>query len=159
MTALRQRNNRHGRPRGQALVEFSLALIPFLMMLLAIFDLGRGIYMNNGVSEAAREIARATAVHPCDTSTCALGNSPETLAVIGVQKGLIPGMGSASSTVTFACTTISDVVVTGNQTCSSGSGDPLYVRVTVTVPFSVITPLLSMVTPSTLQSTAHVQVP
>jgi Flp pilus assembly protein TadG len=159
MTTFHRSNGRNARPPGQALVEFSLALIPFVMMLLGIFDLGRGIYMNNGVSEAAREIARATAVHPCDTSTCTLGNSPETLAVIATQKGLIPGMGSPSSSVTFACTTVSDVVVTGNQTCSGGSGAALYVRVTVAVPFSVLTPLLSMVAPSTLQSTAHVQVP
>jgi Flp pilus assembly protein TadG len=159
MNTLRRHRDRHARPRGQALVEFSLALIPFVLMLLGIFDLGRGIYMNNGVSEAAREIARATAVHPCDTSSCALGNSPETLAVIATQEGLIPGLSSASSSVTFACTNISDVVVTGNPSCSSGSKDPLYIRVTVAVPFSVITPVLSMVAPSTLQSTAHVQVP
>jgi Flp pilus assembly protein TadG len=159
MTTLRRASDRHARPRGQALVEFSLALIPFVMMLLGIFDLGRGIYMNNGVSEAAREIARATAVHPCDTSSCALGNSPETAAVIATQKGLIPGLGSPSSSVTFECTTISDVVVTGNPTCSATGQGALYVRVTVTVPFSVLTPLLSMVAPSTLHSTAHVQVP
>jgi Flp pilus assembly protein TadG len=159
MTMLRRPNDRQTRPRGQALVEFSLALIPFVLMLLGIFDLGRGIYMNNGVSEAAREIARATAVHPCDTSSCALGNSPETAAVIATQKGLIPGLGSPSSSVTFACTTVSDVVVTGNPTCSSTNEDRLFIRVTVAVPFNVLTPLLSMVTPSTLQSTAHVQVP
>jgi Flp pilus assembly protein TadG len=141
---------------GQALVEFSLALIPFLLILMGIFDLGRGIYMNNGVSEAAREIARATAVHPCDTSSCSLGNSTETLAVIGTQKGLIPGMGSPSSSVTFACTTVSDVVdLTADAACKSGD----YIRVTVQVPFSVLTPILSMVTPSTLEATAHIQVP
>jgi Flp pilus assembly protein TadG len=145
--------------RGQALVEFSLALIPFVLILLGIFDLGRGIYMNNGVSEAAREIARATAVHPCDTSSCTLGNSSETLAVVETQKGLIPGMGSAASSVTFACTTVSDVVVTGNPSCSSDNNETLYIRVTVQVPFSVLTPVLSMVAPSTLQSTAHIQVP
>jgi Flp pilus assembly protein TadG len=158
MTVLRRSNSPHARHGGQALVEFSLALIPFVLILLGIFDLGRGIYMNNGVSEAAREIARATAVHPCDTSSCALGNSPETLAVITTQKGLIPGLGSPASSVTFACTTVSDVVVTGNPSCSGGT-ERLYIRVTVAVPFSVITPILSMVAPSTLQSTAHVQVP
>lgn len=146
------------RRRGQALVEFSLALIPFVFILLGIFDLGRGIYMNNGVSQAAREIARTTAVHPCDTSSCTLGNSPETLAVITTQEGLIPGLGSPSSSVTFACTTVSDVVVTGNESCAP-QDEVLYVRVTVTVPFSVLTPVLSMVAPSTLQSTAHIQVP
>jgi Flp pilus assembly protein TadG len=156
MTTLRRSGARQAdHQRGQALVEFSLALIPFLLILMGIFDLGRGIYMNNGVSEAAREIARATAVHPCDTSSCSLGNSTETLAVIGTQKGLIPGMGSPSSSVTFACTTVSDVVVTTSVSCDSGD----YVRVTVQVPFSVLTPILSMVTPSTLQATAHIQVP
>src|SRR6266576_1696347 len=131
MTGLRRSGARlPDHRRGQALVEFSLALIPF-----GIFDLGRGIYMNNGVSEAAREIARATAVHPCDTSSCTLGNSPETLAVVATQKGLIPGMGSAASSVTFACTTVSDVVVTGNPSCSSPNEETLYIRVTVQVPF------------------------
>jgi Flp pilus assembly protein TadG len=158
-TANRWRPLPADRSHGQALVEFSLALIPFVLILLGIFDLGRGIYMNNGVSEAAREIARATAVHPCDTSSCTLGNSAETAAVITTQKGLIPGMGSASSSVTFACTTVSDVVVTGNPSCSSTDSEALYIRVTVQVPFSVLTPVLSMVAPSTLQSTAHVQVP
>ena len=159
MTTHRRPKVRHAhRGPGQALVEFSLALIPFVFILLGIFDLGRGIYMNNGVSQAAREIARTTAVHPCNTSSCTLGNSPETLAVIATQKGLIPGLGSPSSSVTFACTTVSDVVVTGNQTCAGGHED-LYIRVTVTVPFSVLTPVLSMVAPSTLQATAHIQVP
>ena len=49
---------------GQALVEFSLAIIVFLVILMGVFDLGRGIFVYNGVSQAAREIARATAVHP-----------------------------------------------------------------------------------------------
>jgi hypothetical protein len=52
------------RESGQALVEFSLAFIVFVVLLMAIFDFGRGIYMFNGVSQAAREIARATSVAP-----------------------------------------------------------------------------------------------
>ncbi|MBK5288949.1 MAG: pilus assembly protein [Acidimicrobiia bacterium] len=144
--------HRRERGRGQALVEFSLALIPFLLILMGIFDLGRGVYMNNGVNQAAREIARTTAVHPCNTSSCTLGNSSETLATIAAQKGLVPGM--QSNSVTFACTTVSDVVVAGT-TCGSGK----FVRITVSVPYAAITPLLSMVAPTTFVSTAHVQVP
>ena len=154
-TIKRNRRGRDGR-RGQGLVEFSLALIPFLLILMGIFDLGRGIYMSNGVSQAAREIARTTAVHPCGTGTCTLGNSAETAATIDVQKKLIPGFGSAASTVTFTCTSISDtVVVSAGSACPSGS----FVKVTVSVPYSAITPVLSMVAPSTLVSTAHIQVP
>ena len=55
---------RRQRSRGQALVEFALALPIFLMLMLAVFDLGRAIYMYNGVAEAARELARVTSVYP-----------------------------------------------------------------------------------------------
>ena len=37
--------------------------IPFLILLMGVFDLGRGIYTMNGTSEAAREITRVTIVH------------------------------------------------------------------------------------------------
>jgi Flp pilus assembly protein TadG len=143
------------RRHGQALVEFSLALIPFLLILMGIVDLGRGIYMNSGVSEAAREIARTTAVHLCATSgTCTLGNSNETTATINTQKNLVPGLASPSSSITFSCTDVNDTTLS-TTTCAGGS----YVKVTVTVPFSALTPILSMVAPSTLSSTAHIQVP
>jgi Flp pilus assembly protein TadG len=152
----RTRIRRADRRRGQALVEFSLVLIPFLLIIMGIFDLGRGIYMNNGVSEAAREIARTTAVHPCNTASCTLGNSAETQTTIDTQKALIPGLGSAASSITFSCTTVSDAPDTNSgSSCKSGS----FVKVSVAVPFSVITPILSMVAPSTLQATAHIQVP
>lgn len=140
--------------RGQALVEFSLVLIPFLVILMGIVDLGRGIHMANGVSQAAREIARTTAVHPCDTSSCSLGNSAETTATVNTQKQLIPGFGSKSSSIVYTCTTVSDVVVAGTS-CASGN----FVKVTVSVPYAAMTPVLSMVAPTTLISTAHIQVP
>jgi Flp pilus assembly protein TadG len=160
---------RHGRRaprrarRGQALVEFSLALIPFLVILMGIIDLGRGIYMSNGVTDAAREIARTTAVHLCDSSSCVLGNSAETAATIETQRRMIPNLSSSSATITFACTTVSDAVVasTADNPCSAPVGEnrPTYIRVTVTVPYSALTPILSMVAPTTLSATAHVQVP
>lgn len=141
--------------RGQALVEFSLALIPFLLILMGIVDLGRGIYMSNGVNQAAREIARVTAVHPCATSgTCTLGNSAQTIATISTQKNLIPGLASPSSTISFACTTVEDVTVS-TTSCAA----PNFVKVTVSVPYTALTPVLSMVAPSTLVSSAHIEVP
>ena len=153
MTTFR-RSHRRDRCGGQALVEFSLALIPFLLILMGIFDLGRGIYMNNGVNEAAREIARTTAVHLCNSGSCTLGNSTETQATISTQKGLIPGLGSPSSSITFRCTNVVDVTISGSS-CASGN----FVKVTVSVPYAAITPVLSMVAPSTLVSTAHIEVP
>jgi Flp pilus assembly protein TadG len=142
--------------RGQGLVEFSLVLIPFLWILMGIVDLGRGIYTTNGVAQAARELARVTSVHTCDTtkSTCTLGTSPETTAVFNTQRQLIPGLGGPGSTVTYSCTSITDAALSSIG-CASGS----FVKVTVTVPFSVLTPLLSMVAPASLSSTTHVQIP
>jgi Flp pilus assembly protein TadG len=140
--------------RGQALVEFSLVLVPFLLILLAIADMGRGVYTNNSVAEAAREIARVTSVHPCNPSACTLGNSPETLAVIGAQRALVPGLGGPGSTIAIQCTSITDATIP-NTTCRPGS----FVRVTVTVPFRVVTPLLNMVAPGSLTSSSHVQLP
>lgn len=143
---------RSRRSRGQALVEFSLVLIPFMWMLLGIVDLGRGIYINNGVAEAAREIARADSVHACDTNPCSLGTSTQTTDAVNTQKALVPGLGGAGSSITFRCTDAADTV---QATCSRG----LFVRVTVSVPFSVLTPLLSMVAPTTMTSTSHIQIP
>ena len=137
---------------GQALVEFSLVLIPFLFLLMGVFDLGRGIYINNGVSQAAREIARTTATHPC-TAPCTLGNSPETAAVTATQKRLVPGLGDPSATISVTCTDITDAPISSSA-CRPG----LYVKVEVRVPFSVLTPLLSMVAPTTISSTTHLEI-
>jgi Flp pilus assembly protein TadG len=151
------RNRRDdARSRGQSLVEFSLVLIPFLLILMGIVDLGRGIYTSNGVAQAARELARVTSVHTCNMSAanCTLGGSPETAAVRGTQNGMVPGLGGASATVTYTCTTMADATLPAVD-CPSGD----YVKVTVSVPFQVITPLLSMVAPTTLSSTTHVEIP
>ena len=68
--------------RGQALVEFSLAIVVFLVLLMAVFDFGRAIMQYNGVAQAAREIARVTAVHEGTDFTTTAGRSPETSAPV-----------------------------------------------------------------------------
>jgi Flp pilus assembly protein TadG len=147
------RRRRAARRRGQALVEFSLALVPFLLILMGIADLGRAVYINNGVNEAAREIARTTAVHLCKPNSCTLGNSTETTSTINAQKNLVPGLGSAGSSISFACTDISDTTLS-----TSDCHGRQFVKVTVSVPFSALTPILSMVAPTTLSASAHVEV-
>ena len=39
---------------GQSTVEFALAVIIFVTLLCGVFDLGRGVYQNNGLAQAAR---------------------------------------------------------------------------------------------------------
>jgi Flp pilus assembly protein TadG len=150
---MRRQGARAARSRGQALVEFSLVLVPFLMIVMGVVDLGRGIYMNSGTSEAAREIARVTAVHQGAT----FGTSSETLAVVATQKGLVPGLADPTASITITCTTVTDVnvPVASGDSCSRDD----FIKVAITVPFRVITPLLSMVAPTTLSATAHIEVP
>lgn len=132
------------RDRGQALVEFSLAFIVLAVLLVGIFDLGRGIYTYNGLSEAAREIARATSVHPGSP----LGSSVRTADTVAVQRSLVPGMG----TPTFACVDYTGAAVTG--TCRSGD----FVRVTVTAPFAPVA-FLGFGGPFTFTSSSSMQLP
>ena len=134
-----------GSAAGQATVEFSLAVLVFLTILAGMFDLGRAVYTYNGVAEAAREIARVTSVHPGTT----LGTSSETLAVIGSQQGLVPGLEAP----TFTCVDIDGSVISG--TCAPGK----WVKVVVSAPYQPATPLIGLAGPFTLESSSRVQIP
>jgi hypothetical protein len=122
---------RRRRNRGQALVEFALALPIFLVMMMAVFDLGRAIYMYNGVAEAARELARVTSVYPGTP----LGSEPQTAAVLATQKHLIPALGNP----TFACVDIDGSSIT--KPCVAG----MQVKVVIVAPYAPVTPGLSLV--------------
>jgi len=54
---------RHERERGQALVEFALAIPITLLAVLAVFDFGRALYTYDLVSSAARIGSRYAIVH------------------------------------------------------------------------------------------------
>jgi Flp pilus assembly protein TadG len=134
--------------RGQALVEFSLTIVIFLVLMMAIVDLGRGIYMYNGVSEASREIARVTAVHPGTT----FGSSAEITAVVNTQKGLIPNLGNP----TFACVDIDDSTTALDQgKCPKRHR----VKVTVTAPYGPVTPVMGLIGTWNMSSTSTVVMP
>jgi Flp pilus assembly protein TadG len=130
---------------GQALVEFSLAFLVFVTMLMGLVDLARGVYAFNGVSQAAREIARATSVHPGTT----LGDSSQTAAVLATQRGLVPGLG----TPTFACVDIDGSSVAGD--CVPGDS----VKVTISATYQPITPVVSFLGTVTLQSSSSIEIP
>ena len=146
-----RRRHRDGHD-GQALVEFSLVLIPFLIILMGVFDLGRAIYMMNGTAEAAREIARVTSVHPY-SSCCDLGSSSESQGVINTQRGLIPNLQITPST-DITCVDITDTLIADNA-CRSGD----FVKVTLRAPFSPVTPLVSAFGTHTFSSTSRIKIP
>jgi Flp pilus assembly protein TadG len=139
------------RDRGQSVVEFALVVTIFLMVLMAVFDLGRGIYQYNGASQAAREIARVTSVHPCSGSPCTLGTSAQTVQVIATQKALIPNLG----TPTFSCVDIDGSPATHTAAnCTVGD----QVKVVILAPYSPITPLMGLSGTWNFQSTSTVAI-
>ena len=144
------RSRSRSREDGQSLVEFALVLTVFMMLLMAVFDLGRGIYQYNGVSEAAREIARVTSVHPCTGSPCTLGNSVETARVIATQKGLIPNLG----TPTFYCVDVDGTATATMTGCIAGN----QVKVVIVAPYRPITPLMGLTGTWNFQSASTVSV-
>ena len=147
-----------GRRAGQALVEFALAVIPFLILLMGVIDLGRGIYMMNGTSEAARDIARVTIVHLTNGSGT-VGQSAETAQVIATQEGLVPGL-TINPATDIQCVDAYGVV----QNKSLGNGNDCtvgedFIRVYVKAPFTPITPLVSAFGSHTFDSTSRMSIP
>lgn len=140
MSALRRRAS-----RGQALVEFSLTVMIFLVLLMGIFDFGRAIFMYNGVAEAAREIARVTSVHPGSP----LGGSAETAAVVSTQKNLIPNLGNP----TYRCVEIDNTTVTGDCEPQEHA-----VKVTISAVYTPVTPVLSFLGNITLSSSSSAKI-
>ena len=146
------------RPRGQALVEFSIAIIPFMLLLMGVLDLGRGIYAMNATSQAAREIARATSVHRCASTPCVdLGTSTETQDTITTQRELIPNLVFDPST-DIDCVDATDSVV-ADVACKPSSSTQLYIRVHVRSTFTPVTPLLGVFGDHTFESWARIQLP
>jgi Flp pilus assembly protein TadG len=134
-----------GAERGQALVEFSLGILVFLLVFIGIMDLARGVFVFNGVGEAAREIARVTSVHP---GTGTLGSSSESAAAYQIQRNLVPGL----ATPTFACYDIAGGLQTG--TCQPGD----WVRVTTSSVFRPTMPLLALLGPFTFTSSSSAEI-
>jgi hypothetical protein len=120
--------------RGQALVEFSLTVVIFLVLLMGVVDFGRAIYQYNGVSQAAREIARTTAVHPGADFRTDAGRSSETKEVIATQKGLIPNLQDPL----IKCVDVAGALIT--EGCMEGD----WIQVRISAPYTPVTPILGL---------------
>lgn len=141
------RRGRRASEGGQSLVEFSLAVTVFLMLLMAVFDFGRGIYMYNGVAQAAREVARTASVHQGKTAW-----STEAQSTIATQKGLVPGL----ALPLWKCVANRDATDAAGTTgeCAEGS----YVVVTARASYVPVS-LLGFLGTINLEAKSRVQVP
>lgn len=104
--------------KGQSLAEFALILPMFLLVVMGIFDLGRGIFIYSAVHNAAREGARYGAVDHCNTSA--------------IQDAARSKAGSIDDTF----------IVDPPQKIYSPDGLPERIIVTVRYNFTTVTPLI-----------------
>ena len=131
--------------RGQTLVEFALGITIFLTILIGLVDLARAAFLFNGVSDAAREIARVTSVHP---GTTTLGSSSETTSAVAGERVLVPGL----TVTSYSCIDIAGAAVSG--TCQPGN----WVKVSVRTSFQPILPLLSAFGPITFSTASSAKI-
>lgn len=127
--------------RGQGLVEFALVLPVFLVLLLALFDAGRVLYVQNTITQAARDAVRVGAVSTDYTQVKYDSIRNKALSsAIGVS---ITGM-NVTGQAAVACSTPD---TTSSTTCfypdGITAGKRVVVNVSVTVP--LITPLIATI--------------
>lgn len=131
--------------RGQTLVEFALGITVFLTLLIGLTDLARAAFLFNGVSEAAREIARVTSLHP---GSATLGSSSETSSVVASQRVLVPGL----TVMGYSCIDLGGTAISGS--CKHGD----WVRVSVRTTFQPILPLLQPFSPITFNTASSAKI-
>ena len=156
MGDLRRRSldRRTGYDHGQTLVEFALVLPVFLLLLFGLLDMGRFVYLNSTLSQAAREAARVAAVEASwlgstDVSCGTVGGPvcPANLAALradmlaGANRMMAPFGSIALADLYTNCATTAAVPVT-TQTCTDTQINR-YVSVRVVMTFRPITPVIS----------------
>jgi len=113
--------------KGQSLVELALILPIFLILIIALFDVGRAVYAYNTVANAARSAARVAIVDQ-DLDT-----------VRGAAKDQGVALGLEDSDITF--------VDCGTQYC--------LLEITVSWDFDPATPLIGNIFNPDISSTAR----
>lgn len=113
--------------RGQSTVELAFVLIPFLLVVMGVFDLGRAVFYTHALNDAAREAARV-GVNSAYSS--------DSLCARAFQTAGVPG-----GTARLTCGTAGDLTVQVPQRGAPGvNGSPVLVQVTYT--YRPLTPLI-----------------
>jgi hypothetical protein len=144
------------RTRGQSLVEFALVIPIFLLMFFGLIDVGRFVYLNSTLSQAAREGARLGSVEASYRNSldpacgalggpvCPAGDVVLRNHITAAANRMMSPFGSVQTTQ-LSCVDSSGTPPTGNWTgsgCSNNApGGIISVRVTAT--FTPITPIIS----------------
>ena len=140
---------RRDRSRGQSVVEFALVLPILLLLLAATIDFGRLFYLYVAVNNAAKEGALYGARAPlCDDDSNPACGDPNNVAwhVANEASNLVDSNGNSLLATTVACRDTSGVLVQPINNCVDG----YTYQVTVTSPFTLITPMISNIVGQTI---------
>ncbi len=102
---------------GQELVEFAITIPIFILLIMGIFDLGRGVYYYTLIHNAAREGARHGIVFPDDSA-----------GIISQARRILSGLDPTDVNVWVDC--------------NDGATCPDHIVVRVTYTFTPVTPLI-----------------
>jgi Flp pilus assembly protein TadG len=98
------------RRTGQGLVEFALVLPAFLLIVLALFDTGKGVFTYNSLGQAAREGARLASVEVswigasganCTAPVCPADSTALRSDVVAALNRMTVGLGAIPSANIF----------------------------------------------------------
>jgi PKD repeat protein len=134
---------RHARSRGQSLVELALIAPVFLILLMTAIDLGRLMYSQITITNAAKEAALVAsqggtwqANQPCsDTNTVMCG------AISEAQEGFVIVERTRVDLSPAVC----------DKDAPYPAGGPPTVQVEVTSPFNLLTPIIGSIVGSSIE--------
>lgn len=138
------------------MVEFVLVLPVLLLLMGAAIDLGRLFYGYVAVENAAKEGALAGARQPlCDAPGLAICANPNNVVwhVENEAPNLVDASGNSMMTSTIACRKPDGTLVQSITDCLDGDT----YQVTVSMPFQLVTPLISSIVPANFTLTKEAQ--
>ena len=125
------RHRARGRSKGQALVEFAVVLPVLMLVVLALFDAGRGVLFYTELANASRAGARVAIVNQSNDADCD-----------GVEVTFKCAAADMTTAMGIDPTDIGDLAITGSP-CLSPSD--CVATVSVAYRFEPITPFIGAV--------------
>ena len=91
----------HSNERGATLVEYSIAVMVFMVAMFAVIEFGRAIWVHNALSDAARRGARYAALHSAadvaDVKNVVVFGDPA-----GGSQPTVPNLSTTNVEVTYS---------------------------------------------------------
>ncbi len=139
--------------RGQAAVEFALIVPVFMLLLVGLLDVGRVVFASNDASHASRDATRFASVSPldCDSIFYVIQHQIQGSAsvTVTVSYRAIPSSSNQNPSWTNVCPAYNPAITYDNDPSTgtmSNAVTPMVggeIRVVVTNPVSLATPLVS----------------